>query len=39
MGIDKKKLLNHLPNHFANILPKDVCDKVTKLWKVSLSFW
>ena len=33
MGNEKKKLRN-LPTHFPTFLPTNVCNKVTKLWKV-----
>ena len=35
MGNEKKKLLRNLPTHFPTILPPNVCNKVTKLWRVS----
>lgn len=37
MGNEMKKLLRNLPTHFRTILPTNVCNKVTKLWKV-ISF-
>lgn len=34
MGNERKKLLMNLPLKFPSFLPAEVCDKVTKLWKV-----
>jgi len=37
MGNEKKKLLTSLPSKLSSFLPPEVCEKVTKLWKVSAN--
>lgn len=39
MGNEKKKLLRSLPSKFSSFLPPEVCEKVTKLWKVSTTIY
>lgn len=37
MGNEKEKLLTSFPSKLSSFLPPEICEKVTKLWKVSTN--